>query len=57
MPPSLILQSFSGTDISFDGGKTWQPLSDKGFHVVKSSKTGNLIIAAGGNGKLSKIKL
>jgi photosystem II stability/assembly factor-like uncharacterized protein len=54
---TLIATGTSGTDISFDRGKTWQPLSDKGFHVVKSSKTGNLIIAAGGNGKLSKIKL
>ena len=37
-----------GVDISIDNGKTWQPFSnEKGLHVVRKSRKGNLIIAAG----------
>ncbi len=38
----------SGTDISTDGGKTWEKFNDeKSFHVIRKSRKGNLIIAAG----------
>jgi len=37
-----------GTDISRDKGETWQPLPDeKGFHVIRKSRKGSLIILAG----------
>jgi photosystem II stability/assembly factor-like uncharacterized protein len=48
----------SGTDISYDLGMHWQPLSDeKQFHVVRKSRKGNLIIMAGGNGKIAIVTL
>ncbi len=38
----------SGADISTDGGKTWEKFNDeKSFHVIRKSRKGNLIIAAG----------
>ncbi len=47
----------SGTDISYDGGANWQPFSDeKGYHVVKKSRTGNLVVIAGSGGKVSLLK-
>ncbi|HTA82892.1 MAG TPA: YCF48-related protein [Bacteroidia bacterium] len=42
-----------GTDVSFDGGVVWNPVADqKGFHVVRKARKGNLVIAAG-KGKIS----
>lgn len=47
-----------GTDITYDLGLHWQPLSDeKQFHVVRISRNGNLIIMAGGGGKISALTL
>jgi photosystem II stability/assembly factor-like uncharacterized protein len=44
----------TGTDISYDYGITWKPLSDEtGFHVVRKSRKGKLVILAGSNGKIS----
>ncbi len=46
-----------GTDISTNGGLDWKPFSDEpSFHVVKKSRKGNLIIIAGGKGKLSIVE-
>ena len=43
----------SGMDISNNGGIKWEPLNDeKQFHVVKKSRKGKLVIAAGGGGKI-----
>jgi photosystem II stability/assembly factor-like uncharacterized protein len=48
----------SGTDITYDLGVHWQPISDeKQFHVVRKSRKGNLIIMAGGDGKISIVTL
>lgn len=47
----------SGTDISYDSGTNWKALSEeKGFHVVKKSRSGNLVIIAGSGGKISVLK-
>lgn len=48
----LIATGPSGTDVSYNEGKEWQPLSDeKGFHVVRKARNGKLIVVAG-NGKI-----
>ncbi len=53
---TLIASGPSGSDISYDNGKNWQPLNDeKSFHVVRKARKGNLIIAAG-KGKIAIIK-
>ncbi len=55
---TLIATGPSGTDVSSDGGINWKPVSDeKGFHVVRKSRTGSLIIMAGAEGKISLVKL
>jgi photosystem II stability/assembly factor-like uncharacterized protein len=46
-----------GIDISYDAGNKWAPFSDEQqFHVVKKSRSGDLIIMAGGQGKLAVVK-
>jgi photosystem II stability/assembly factor-like uncharacterized protein len=54
---TLIATGTSGTDISFDGGKTWQELLKERFHVLKSHKKENLILFAGAGGKIGKLTL
>ena len=47
----------TGVDISYDKGITWKPFSDeKGFHVVRKSRKGSLIIIAGAGGKIAILK-
>jgi photosystem II stability/assembly factor-like uncharacterized protein len=54
----LIATGPRGTDISVDGGKTWVAESDEPyFHVVRKARKGNLIIIAGGRGKISVLKM
>jgi len=46
----------SGIDISTDNGKNWKALSDdKGFHVIKESRSRDRIFLAGADGKLAFI--
>ncbi len=55
---TLIATGPSGTDVSFDGGVNWKPVSDeKGFHVVRKSRKGSLVIAAGAEGKICLITM
>ena len=46
----------SGVDLSRDGGQTWSLLSDLSFNAVGASKNGKLVLLAGGNGLLYKLK-
>jgi photosystem II stability/assembly factor-like uncharacterized protein len=47
----------TGGDITLDGGRNWIPLfNEKDFHVVRKSRAGNLVIVAGGKGKLALLK-
>ena len=47
----------SGFDISNDAGRNWTPLSnEKGFHVVRKARMGNLVVAAGNEGRVMVIK-
>lgn len=45
-----------GTDITHDGGQKWEPLSTDGFHVIRKSRKGNLILLAGNDGKIALLK-
>jgi len=45
-----------GTDITRDGGKKWEQLSADGFHVIRKSRKGNLILLAGTEGKIALLK-
>lgn len=45
----------SGTDFSLDGGRTWQPLGDEGFHVIATSPDGAATWAAGADGRIARL--
>ncbi|HEY0896952.1 MAG TPA: oxidoreductase [Sphingobacteriaceae bacterium] len=53
----LVATGTSGTDISLDGGNRWHRISLEGFHVVRRSKQGSLVLLAGSNGRISTLKL
>lgn len=47
----------AGTDVSYDGGLHWQPLSDETlYHAVRKARNGSLVIGAGGKGKIAVIQ-
>jgi photosystem II stability/assembly factor-like uncharacterized protein len=47
-----------GMDVSYNGGKNWQKLSDeKKFHVLRKSRNGQLLVIAGGDGKVGVLEL
>jgi hypothetical protein len=49
----LITVGPTGAEISLDKGINWEPLSDsKGLHVIRKSRKGNLILAAGADGQI-----
>ena len=51
----LVACGTSGIDISSDGGKHWQQISNESFHVVQKAKHGKLIILAGAKGRIGKL--
>jgi photosystem II stability/assembly factor-like uncharacterized protein len=54
---TLIAVGPGGFDISYDNGNLWEALYDETqYHVIRRSRKGKLMIAAGGNGKLSLIR-
>lgn len=53
---NLISCGTSGVDISKDGGNNWTHISNTGFHVVRKAKKGNLVVLAGGNGRIAVLK-
>lgn len=44
-----------GSDYSSDGGHSWQPFSQVGFHAVKAVSGSKLLWASGGQGRLGKL--
>ena len=49
-PLTAIAAGPGGFDISFDGGREWSTFSEeKGFHVIRKARNGNLILVAGNN--------
>lgn len=50
-PAVLLAAGPTGVDFSTDGGKNWSLNSEqKGFHVVKKARKGNLVLLAGSKG-------
>lgn len=45
----------TGTDISRDGGRTWEPFSDEGFHCVDRAADGSLWFA-GHRGRVARLR-
>lgn len=52
---TLIATGPTGTDFSKDGGKTWQNISNLGFHTVRKAKNGKLVLLTGNNGSVAKL--
>jgi photosystem II stability/assembly factor-like uncharacterized protein len=50
---TIIATGPSGTDISRDGGNNWKPFVTEGFNVIRLSRSGNLVILGGSNGRIS----
>ena len=51
----VIATGPTGTDISYNSGVEWQPLSDeKGFHVVRKARKGKLVVVTGSK-KISRL--
>jgi photosystem II stability/assembly factor-like uncharacterized protein len=48
----LITCGTSGTDVSSDGGMSWQAISNESFHVCRKAKDGHAIFLAG-SGKIA----
>lgn len=54
---TIVAAGPTGVDISYDGGEHWTPLSDeKGFHVVRTSRSGSLVLLAGNSGKVAIVQ-
>lgn len=54
---TLLAVGPTGIDISLDGGINWMAFSDeKQYHVIKKARKGELIIMAGGGGKVAVLK-
>lgn len=51
----LISTGTSGTDISFNGGMTWQRLSKTGYHVVQKAHNGREVYLAGSSGRIARL--
>ena len=51
----LVTCGLTGVDYSADGGVTWNPVSDEGFHVTRKAKNGKAVFFAGSNGKVGKL--
>jgi len=53
---TLISCGPNGADISYNKGNTWRAIPDaKGFHVVRKSRNGKLVILAGKDGKIAML--
>jgi len=51
----LICTGTSGTDLSADSGRSWQPISDESYNVVQRAKKGKAVFLAGDKGKIAKL--
>ncbi|WP_433896828.1 YCF48-related protein [Sphingobacterium mizutaii] len=56
-PETLIATGTSGTDISYDSGKTWKNISTESFNVIAVSSNKKLIYLAGSNGNVVQLSL
>jgi photosystem II stability/assembly factor-like uncharacterized protein len=46
----------AGSDVSADGGASWVPLGDEGFHALSVSPTGRLAWAVGEQGRIAVLR-
>jgi len=53
----LIAVGPGGTDSSGDGGRTWTPLGEDGFHALSTSPSGRIAWAVGEQGRIGRIHL
>lgn len=53
----VLATGTSGTDISYNSGKTWKKLTSDGFNCIQKSNSGKTILCAGPVGKIYKISL
>ncbi|HAN96766.1 MAG TPA: oxidoreductase [Planctomycetaceae bacterium] len=51
----LIATGPTGTDRSRDGGKSWHPLSELGYHAFAFAPDGSLGIAVGSEGRIARL--
>ncbi|RYY06762.1 MAG: oxidoreductase [Sphingobacteriaceae bacterium] len=53
---TFVSTGTSGTNITFDGGKTWKQINTDSFNVCAKARHGNLVLLAGDGGKLACFK-
>jgi hypothetical protein len=53
----LIAVGPGGTDTSDDGGSTWTPIGDEGFHALSISPAGGAAWAVGEGGRIAALHL
>jgi photosystem II stability/assembly factor-like uncharacterized protein len=54
---TFICTGTTGSDISFDRGKTWKNFDTVNFNVVRKAKKGKLILIAGDKGKVGIVTM
>jgi photosystem II stability/assembly factor-like uncharacterized protein len=52
-----LATGLTGTDVSYDGGKTWQPISDQKLHGMVFTSNGKIGYGMGREGKIVKIQV
>ena len=52
----LIAVGPGGTDSSADGGRTWTPLGDEGFHALSIAPGGRVAWAVGEQGRIARMR-
>ncbi len=53
---ALIATGTNGTDLSDDDGASWRPLGADGYHAIRRAKSGSLVLLAGENGRLGRVR-
>ncbi|MBO9153941.1 WD40/YVTN/BNR-like repeat-containing protein [Chitinophaga sp. GCM10012297] len=53
---NVIATGPTGTDFSVNGGRTWQALTDEGFHAVRKAKKGRKVYLAGAKGRIAVLR-
>jgi len=54
---TLLATGPSGTDLSTDGGMTWQAIDGQGFNVISKAPGGQRVFLGGADGKLGVLRL
>jgi hypothetical protein len=51
----IIAVGPAGTDRSTDGGRTWSPIGDVGFHAISVDGSGTSVWAVGEQGRVGRL--